>query len=174
MRRLSFLGGVLALLLGLLGLPAPLSASAASVSGPDPFFGTWSDGMSPTPQDARAFMDRQTAAGVGLMRQYVWGDRIERSPGSYEWSRPDQLVADATAHGMSILATLLYPPSFYSSKPADSTSTAQFPPSDPQTMARFAEAMVARYKPGGSYWCTPSLVPLLLPPPCKSEQHPIT
>src|SRR4051812_47215396 len=127
MRRLSLLGGVLALLVGLLGLPAQVSASAASASGPDPFFGTWSDGMSPSPEDARAFMDRQTAVGVGLMRQYVWWDRIERSPGSYDWSRTDQLVTDASAHGMSILATLLYPPSFYSSKPADSTSTAQFP-----------------------------------------------
>lgn len=138
----------------------PGDAAHAEGGVPDPTYGTWFDGLSPTPAAAQAELDRLAAAGVGLVRQYVWWDRIETTPPNpplpttYDWSRTDQLVTDATARGITILPTLLYTPTFYSSKPPGSTSTAQFPPSDPQTMARFAEAMVKRYGPLGSYWCT--------------------
>ena len=153
--RRSALSACIAVVLGASFLAVPTFAvepagAAAATATPDPFYGTWSDGLSPTPAEARATMDRQVAAGIGLMRQYIFWDRIETSPGVYDWSRTDQLVTDATAHGMRILPTLLYTPSFYSSKPAGSTSTAQFPPSDPETMARFAEAMAHRYGPNGT------------------------
>ena len=175
--RRSALSACVAVVLGasFLAVPTfaavPAGAAAAAVT-PDPFYGTWSDGLSPTPAEARATMDRQVAAGIGLMRQYIFWDRIETSPGVYDWSRTDQLVTDATAHGMRILPTLLYTPSFYSSKPAGSTSTAQFPPSDPETMARFAEAMARRYGPNGTYWCPPILPGV--PGPCRSPNVPIT
>ena len=135
-----------------------------------PFYGTWSDLMSPTPEKARAELDRMAAAGIGFVRQYVWWDRIEVSPGIFDWSRADTMVADASARGIRILPTLLYPPAFYSSKPPGSTSTAQFPPSDPQKMADFAEAMIRRYGPGGTFWCTPNPP---LPPNCRTPYLPM-
>lgn len=154
----------------MLGSGAPVRA-AQPTPAPDPFYGSWYDGLSPSSQEAQGEMDRLASAGIGLTRQYVWWNRIETSPGTYDWSRTDQLVTDATARGMRLLPTLLYTPSFYSSKPAGSTATAQFPPSDPQTMARFAAAMVKRYGPNGSYWCPP-IGPV--PGPCKSPNVPIT
>jgi hypothetical protein len=140
---------------------------------PNAFYGTWADSLSYSGEATRAEMDRQKANGIGLLRQYVWWDRIETSPGVFDWARTDQMVADATARGLRILPTLLYTPSFYSSKPADSTSRSAFPPSDPEDMANFAAAMVHRYGPGGTYWCKPASVPGL-PPTCKSPSIPIT
>jgi hypothetical protein len=149
-----------------LGLPGA-SPAAAATRAPDPYYGVWYDGLSPSPQEARAHLDRQAAAGIGLVRQYVWWDRMETRPGVYDWSRFDQLIADTSARRMTVLPTLLYTPSFYSSKPPGSTSTAQFPPSDPETMARFAEAMVRRYGPGGTFWqCS-------LPTSCRTPYTPI-
>ena len=150
-------------------LVLPGRPAAAAVT-PDPFFGTWYDIMSATPEASQAELDAQAAVGLGLVRQYVWWDRIETSPGVFNWARTDQMVTDLTARGMRVLPTLLYPPAFYSSKPAGSTSTALFPPSDPETMARFAEAMANRYGPGGSYWCT---IPDVLST-CRTPYLPIT
>ncbi len=146
------------------------SPAAAATRAPDPYFGVWYDGLSPTQDVANAELDRQAAAGVGLIRQYVWWDRIETSPNVFNWSRVDQLVTAATARGITILPTLLYPPAFYSSKPPGSTSSALFPPTDPDTMARFARAMVGRYGPNGSFWCT-TVAPL--PPSCRTPYAPI-
>ncbi len=154
------------------GSSAPPAAAAAAAPGL-PFFGTWSDGLSMTSADSQRELGRQHDAGVGLVRQYIWWNRMEKSPGVYDWSRMDQLVTDAKAKGMQILPTLLYTPDFYSSKPADSTSTAQFPPADPQKLANFATKMVQRYGTGGSYWCKPSPVPTF-PDECPEPYSPIT
>ena len=96
---------------------SPRADAATATPSPDPFYGTWSDLMSPTPAEARTELDRIAAAGIGFVRQYVWWDRIEVSPGTFDWSRTDTMVADASARGIRILPTLLYPPAFYSSKP---------------------------------------------------------
>ncbi|MDQ3145620.1 MAG: hypothetical protein M3R01_01590 [Actinomycetota bacterium] len=152
-------------------VPGAAVQAAPATTTPDPFYGTWSDALSPTSAAARTEMDRQAASGVGLIRQYVWWDRIETSPGVFDWRRTDELIGDATARGITVLPTLLYTPEFYSSKPPDSTSRALFPPTDPETMARFAEAMVRRYGPNGSFWCLPRIPPL--PPSCRSPYAPV-
>ena len=149
-------------------LVAPGQPAAAAVT-PDPFYGSWYDALSPSPQQARVELDRMASIGVGLVRQYVWWDRIETSPGVYDWSRTDQLFTDTSARGMRVLPTLLYPPGFYSSEPAGSTSSALFPPSDPETMARFAEAMARRYGPRGTFWCSLPDVPAT----CRTPYLPV-
>jgi hypothetical protein len=151
-------------------VPGPRVDAASATVSPDPFYGTWYDLMSPTPQVARTDLDRMKAAGVGFVRQYIWWDRIETSPGVFDWGRADAMVADASSRGIRILPTLLYPPTFYSSKPPGSTSTAQFPPADPTKMADFAEAMIRRYGPDGAFWCTPNPP---LPPNCRSPYLPM-
>ncbi len=166
---------LLALVLGTYVAIVPGVRAEAAPPRPDPFYGTWSDLLSPTPEAARAELDRIAAAGVGRVRQYVWWDRIEtnpNAPGAFDWSRTDQMMTDASARGVTILPTLLYPPEWYSSRPPGSTVRALFPPADPETMARFAEAMVNRYGPEGSFWCTP--LPAPLPPSCRTPYLPIT
>ena len=150
-------------------LVAPGQPAAAATT-PDPFYGTWYDALSPTPAQARVELDRQASIGAGLVRQYVWWDRIETSPGVFDWSRTDQLLTDTSARGLRVLPTLLYPPAFYSSKPAGSTSSSLFPPSDPETMGRFAEAMARRYGPRGTFWCSVPDVPAT----CRTPYLPIT
>jgi hypothetical protein len=142
----------LAVLAGTLATPA-----GAANPAPNPFFGTWSDGMSVIAQNGNAAstarLDDVSGSGVGLVRQYIWWDRIETSPGTYDWAVLDELVKEATARGVGILPTLLYTPSFYQSKPDGAKYI--WPPADPQTMARFATALVKRYGTHGTYWkCT--------------------
>lgn len=164
---------LLALVLGTLGAAVPTDRAEAEPPPPDPFYGTWSDLMSPSPADARAELDRIAAAGIGGVRQYVWWNRIETNedaPGVFDWARTDQMVIDATARGITILPTLLYPPDWYTARPEG--DGAIYPPTDPAPMVRFAEAMVARYGPNGSFWCTP--LPEPLPPSCRTPYAPIT
>ncbi|MGI8900170.1 MAG: InlB B-repeat-containing protein [Nocardioides sp.] len=128
------------------------------------------------PAVSKRELDRQKSAGVGLIRQYVWWDRIERSERVYDWSRMDQLVNDVSRRGMQILPTLLYPPEFYKSEPAGYAGP-PYPPTDPQTMADFATVMVDRYGTGGTFWtgnvwCKPALPGL--PPMCPETHTPIT
>jgi len=131
-------------------------SAAVAADPPDPFFGTWSDGMSLIAQQGNAAsvsrLDDVSSAGLGMVRQYIWWDRIETSPGTYEWAVMDELVKEASARGVTILPTFLYTPEFY--RP-DGTNNIT-PPTDPQDLANFASAMVKRYGTGGTYWnCVP-------------------
>ena len=101
------------LLLALCAVAVPAAGPASAATAPDPFFGTWYDGLSPTPADAQGDLDEVAGAGIGLTRQYVFWNRVETSPGTYDWSRTDQLVRDAAARGLRVLPTLLYTPDFY-------------------------------------------------------------
>jgi len=152
-------------------VPAERVDAAPTV--PDPFYGTWSDLLSPSPADARAELDRIAAAGIGSVRQYVWWNRIEtneQAPGVFDWTRTDQMFTDAAARGITILPTLLYAPDWYTARPPD--DGALYPPTDPATLARFGEAMVRRYGPNGSFWCTG--LPAPLPPACPTSYAPVT
>jgi len=154
--------------------PSAQAASAPAAGDPAlPFYGTWSDGLSMERTFNQKELTRQADNGVGLVRQYIWWDRMETSPGVYNWGRMDQLVTDASKGGVQILPTLLYPPEFYNSEP-EGYSGAPYPPDDPQTMARFATKMVERYGTNGRFWCDPPRLPGLPPPPCREPYAPIT
>lgn len=84
----------------LIGTSPSVRAAEAAAPAPNPFFGTWSDGLSMDPADSKRELDRQKSAGVGLIRQYVWWYRIEKSEHVYDWSRMDQLVKDASTRGL--------------------------------------------------------------------------
>jgi polysaccharide biosynthesis protein PslG len=144
--RMAGLTAVLALALG-----APAAASAG-----DQFYGMWTDHLSMTRAQEQADLDRQAATGAGAIREHVFWNRIERTPGVYDFTRMDQLVADAADRGLRILPVLLYPPGFYTSNPP----AYQYPPNDPTTMGRFAYAFVRRYGPNGSFWCCHPRVPM--------------
>src|SRR5688572_25427076 len=113
MRRRSLFATVSGAVALLLGLSVATQTVAAEQTPPDPFFGTWSDGMSIAEQQSRGAsqnrLDDVSSHGVGLVRQYIWWDRIEKDPvnhpGVYEWGVLDDLVEDATARGVSILPT---------------------------------------------------------------------
>jgi hypothetical protein len=68
---------------------------------------------------------------------------------------------------MTVLPTLLYTPSFYVAKP---TAKGLQPPDDPAVMGAFAQAMVQRYGPRGTYWKCGSTI---LDSGCRQPYAPI-
>ncbi len=126
----------------------------AQPAGADPFFGTWSDHMSLPREQSRLEMDRQAAAGLGVIRAHIFWDRIETEPNVFFWARLDEVVQDAADRGLQILPVLLTPPAFYVTRPANAKPNVQYPPDDPAAMARFARKLVERYGPHGTFWCS--------------------
>lgn len=162
--------------IGLLGLAivAVLCTAAPAWAEPIPadFYGTWGDHLSQSREAQRAELERQRATGVAVIRQHIFWDRVERTPGHYDWSRLDELVGDAADAGLTILPVLLQPPAFHTARPAGSDPGVEFPPKEPGPMAAFAEAMVRRYGPNGKFWCPDP--PLLQSRKCRTAYRPIT
>ncbi len=67
----------------------------------------------------------------------------------------DQVVANAAAHGLTVLPTLLYAPSWDS----QSNSGGIPIPQQDQPYAEFAAAMVQRYGPKGTFWAENPQIP---------------
>ena len=128
---------------------APASAGAAV---PDDFAG-----VNPSKHDtfdaARRVesMNLQSTVGVGLQRVPFDWSAFETSPGQFDFSRYDPVVADAASRGLRLLPILFDPPSFRSSR-GTSTRRGMFPPNDFAAMGNFAAALVQRYGPAGSLW----------------------
>jgi hypothetical protein len=123
----------------------------ARASGPKPpFFGVVAeDVLAGDPEYRRATLERQRAAGVRLIRQTFHWDRIERSPGRYDFREYDAYVRAVARAGMDLLPILFTPPSFRATGgPAHGT----YPPDRAQDMAEFAARLVRRYGPGGQFW----------------------
>ena len=101
----------------------------------------------------------QSQLGVGIVRQPLEWSQVELSPGYFDFSAYDGFVGNAAAAGVQILPVLVGPPEFRSSRPADSTSRAMFPPESNADFATFAGAAVRRYGTGGSFWMEHPSVP---------------
>jgi hypothetical protein len=71
------------------------------------------------------------------------------------YSVTDEIVANAASHGLTVLPTLLYAPSW----DAQSGSSGISIPSQDAPYARFAAAMVQRYGSNGSFWTENPQVP---------------
>jgi polysaccharide biosynthesis protein PslG len=89
------------------------------------------------------------SAGVRLIRQTFHWDRIELSPGQYDFAEYDAYVADVTAAGIDILPILYTPPEFRAPRGPERGT---YPPARAADMAAFAERLVRRYGPDGDFW----------------------
>jgi polysaccharide biosynthesis protein PslG len=98
-------------------------------------------------------LERQAAVGIGLVRQpFYWG-LVETSRAHFDFSKLDAYVAAAGRERMRLLPVLFGAPDFRSSAPPPgSRARGTYPPSDPADFARYAEEVVRRYGPGGSFW----------------------
>jgi polysaccharide biosynthesis protein PslG len=160
---------MLVIALALAAMPARAAAAR-----PADFYGVSTDDAGLSASARRAALARQAATGIGVIRELVHWNEVERSPGVYDPASLDAMVVDAAARGLRILPVLAFPPAFHSSRPAGSTATIQYPPSDPRAMARFAGWLVKRYGRGGTFWCPGSSLLGLLFPLCGSPYLPIT
>lgn len=134
----------------------------------DPFFGLFAPHMSHPAAQMGAEMNAQAATGVGVIREHLHWDRIERSPGVFDWSDTDAMFAAAWARGMTVLPVLVDTPQFYSTRPAGMT-TGGWPPRDPLYIKRFATELMRRYGTRGTYFGC--LLPGLL---CRRSYTPLT
>jgi hypothetical protein len=101
---------------------------------------------SPTGADLELTMSKLQAAGIGWAHVAVIWPYVEGTEGSYDWSAYDAIVASAKAHGIQILATILYTPSWATSDP-NWTGV-------PNTAAwvTFCSTAARRYKSSITYW----------------------
>ncbi|MGH2845002.1 MAG: hypothetical protein ACRDL0_03095, partial [Thermoleophilaceae bacterium] len=84
-------------------------------------------------------------------------DRIELTPGEFDFAEYDAYVADVASAGMELLPILFTPPEFRA--PRD-VARGTYPPDRPEDMAAFAERLVRRYGPDGEFWRANPDVPL--------------
>jgi Glycosyl hydrolase catalytic core len=92
---------------------------------------------------------RQGRVGIGLIRQTFHWDRIERSPGRYDFAEYDAYVGALARRGIELLPILFGPPSFRASgDPGRGTR----PPDRPADLGAFGARLVERYGPLGSFW----------------------
>jgi hypothetical protein len=122
-----------------------------------PFFGvTAEDVLAGDVAYRKRTLARQRAAGVRLIRQTFHWDRIERSPGRYDFREYDAYVEALSRAGMDLLPILFTPPPF---RATAGSARGTYPPDRPEDMARFAVRLVRRYGPQGRFWRSNQDVP---------------
>src|SRR4051794_33155085 len=129
---------------GLAGLLAVLGLllSAAGAQALNRSFWGVVDTSSITTKD----FSKMRQAKAGVVRTGFYEQRVEVSPGVFDFSSTDQIVGGLASRGITTLPELL---------------VSQSNPSPPisggarQRWEQFAHQVAARYKPGGPYWSGP-------------------
>lgn len=94
-------------------------------------------------------LDTQRSVGVRLIRQTFNWRQIETSPGVYNFGPYDSYVGSLASRGIRVLPILFDTPFFHS---GTTKTRPSYPPRNNATMGAFAQALVRRYGPNGSYW----------------------
>ncbi|MGH2953671.1 MAG: hypothetical protein ACRDK9_06565 [Solirubrobacterales bacterium] len=132
-------------------LGTPVHASAASSPG-------LSIGVVPQAELGQEDFRTMGAGGIDSARLIVSWAKVERSPGSYQWSEIDRLVALASRAGITPLALLYGTPRWVVEdgvrrcEPAACATLGPVSASATERFARFAGAAAARYGPRGAFW----------------------
>ncbi len=98
------------------------------------------------PQAAKRAWQLQTAQEAGLShyrREILWVE-TERTPGEYTWVDDDAL-ADAQAHGQTLLGVIAYGNPLYSAQGA-ATGSHHYPPDDPDDIRPWVKALGEHYR----------------------------
>ena len=120
-----------------------LVPAATSGRVPPGFFGV-------VPQGPLAARDFERMRGLDLtVRMPIYWFEVEPEPGRYDFSAPDQIVAEAAVRGIRVM------PFVYGSPPWVAADQAR-PPLDSASARRawsaFLARLVERYGPGGDFW----------------------
>ncbi|HSH61209.1 MAG TPA: cellulase family glycosylhydrolase [Acidimicrobiales bacterium] len=89
-----------------------------------------------------AELDGMARTGARWLRLDFDWPSVQPTYDSWNWQATDRVVKAASDRGMSILGTLAWTPAWARGSSTDS----KYPPSDPNTYARFARAAAARFK----------------------------
>jgi hypothetical protein len=92
--------------------------------------------------------DRQAqavATGAKWVRELFSWQIVQPAPGTWDWSRTDRLMTNASQRGLSVLGLVQEVPSWAGSDWNDIYA-------NPQGYANFVAQVAARYGPGGAFW----------------------
>lgn len=123
----------------------PLTAPADSVFGVN----SHSASRYPDPSSLAVPADLLAQIGVGWAREDFQFARLNAQPDSYDWLFTDNAVNELTSRGITIIGVLNGPTPGWAS--GGNPANDYYPP-DPQSFARFAGAVVERYKDRVRYW----------------------
>ncbi|MEM1058677.1 MAG: discoidin domain-containing protein [Verrucomicrobiota bacterium] len=95
-----------------------------------------------------AALNKVDSMGVGVVRKAIYWETNEPTPGTYDWSQPDQWIADMEAKGFSMVITLVwnnrdYEPTY---KRAITTQAGR------DAFANYAADVAARYQGKDIIW----------------------
>jgi len=134
-----------AIVIGCVALAALVAVPSADAKGGSRLFGldyTFKDFQS---KDGR----KLDQSGAKTVRWTMFWQRIERSPGQFDWSAADNVVGELASRGIRFVPVLFGTPSWV----ANSGNT---PPVDSKeardAWKRFLREALKRYGPSGSYW----------------------
>lgn len=88
---------------------------------------------------------RARDVGARYVRDDLSWSSIERTPGRFDWRRPDEVFAVAAQYGLTVLPLL-------DDAPRWSGGSSRSLPTNRRALARFAARAAARYGPGGTFW----------------------
>jgi len=123
---------------------------------PRGFMGAMADGPLLNPAfDAPREYDLMVRSGVEAVRMGVpWITMQPAADGPIDFSPVDVVLAQTAPRGLDVLPVVTFAPAWAARHPGASNS----PPEGTENYARFAEALVRRYGPGGTFWAeNPSL-----------------
>jgi hypothetical protein len=90
------------------------------------------------------------SSGVESVRtDFAWA-AIEPTPGLYDWSNTDAIVAGAARHGLQMLPIVEFTPRWASSH--SQSAYLYYAPRNPASYAQFLAALIDRYGPDGVFW----------------------
>jgi Beta-galactosidase len=138
-------------------------ADAAKRKVPFGFFGTVLPPEMARPAEVPdAQLEQQMAlmasSGVESLRITVGWWQLEPTPGAYDFTVLDRLVAAAARHRIAVLANVTEPARWISER-ANDPEWFRFPPTDPAPYAELMRQLVLRYGPAGSFWGQNPTVP---------------
>jgi polysaccharide biosynthesis protein PslG len=116
-------------------------------------------GPAPSAQDVQQGLRMIAESGVHNIREDFRWSELQPAEGVWDWSRYDELMADASLYSIVVLPILCYSATWDSSDPS-AKHNIHYPPENETYYADYVAAVVNRYGPAGSFWrLHPSLVP---------------
>lgn len=99
--------------------------------------------------DPGPYLDKVRATGVTALREDFRFDLVERTRGSFDWTRYDRLYAASAVRGMTILPVVDEAPAWADGSPYPIAAE----------YAAFVAAGVGRYGPNGTFWAAHPTLP---------------
>jgi hypothetical protein len=96
--------------------------------------------------------DLVAQAGVSWAREDIHWYRIQRSPGTWDWSYSDAAISALLQRKISIVGVLGHPPGWATPSTRDDPSDVSFYAPDPEQFAEFSYAVVKRYGRYIQHW----------------------